>query len=53
MASSSNPPVAPGPTTTEAFVTDRQVFWASFTRFAFRAIVAVAVLVILMAIFLA
>lgn len=42
----------PGQTTVDAFITDRQLFWESFTRFSFRAVLAVAVLVILMAIFL-
>ncbi len=52
MANPTNSPVAAGPTTVEAFVTDRQVFWASFTRFAARAVVVVAVIVVLMALFL-
>ena len=37
-------------TTVEAFVTDRQLFWASFTRFATRAVVVVVILVALLAI---
>lgn len=50
MADPMNRIATTGPTTVEAFVTDRQVFWASFTRFATRAVVAVVILVILMAI---
>ena len=46
------PSAPPTQTTVDAFVSDRQIFWESFTRFSFKAIVGVAVLVILMAIFL-
>lgn len=53
MAKSSTSTAAPpGQTTVDAFISDRQIFWESFTKFSFKAIVAVAVLVILMAIFL-
>ncbi len=43
----------PGPAIDEAFVADRQAFWGSFTSFATGAVIAVVVLLILMAIFLA
>ena len=43
---------APGPAAAEAFVADRQAFWASFTRFVTMGAVAVVVLLILMAFFL-
>ena len=41
-----------GPTTTEAFVADREVFWGSFTRIVLFAVIGLVVLLILMAIFL-
>lgn len=48
-------PLAPhrsGPNTAEAFIADRQTFWARFTRFVLYAVIAVALLLIGMAIFL-
>ena len=41
-----------GPTTTEGFIADRQVFWGSFTRFVLFGVTGVVVLLVLMAIFL-
>ena len=41
-----------GPTTTEAFIADRQVFWSTFTRFVLFGVIGIVVLLILMAIFL-
>ncbi len=41
-----------GPTTTEAFVADREVFWSTFTRFVVFGVAGLVVLLILMAIFL-
>ena len=42
----------PGPNAIDAFVADRQAFWGSFTSFVTLAASALAVLLILMAIFL-
>ena len=42
----------PGPAAIDAFVADRQAFWGSFTSFITMGAGAVAVLLILMAIFL-
>ena len=41
-----------GPTTTEAFIADRMVFWGTFTRFVLFGVIGVVVLLILMTIFL-
>jgi hypothetical protein len=41
-----------GPTTTEAFVADRQRFWARFTHFLVTSIVVVVIVLVGMAIFL-
>lgn len=41
-----------GPMTTEAFVADRQHFWTGFTRLATYCAGAVALILVLMAIFL-
>ena len=41
-----------GPNIAEAFVADRQAFWGSFTHFITMGACAIAVLLILMAIFL-
>lgn len=40
------------PLTEEAFLADRQHFWAEFTSFTLWVVIAMAVLLILMAIFL-
>jgi hypothetical protein len=40
------------PVTEDAFLADRQSFWAAFTTFAFAAAAAVAVILILMRVFL-
>ncbi len=40
------------PLTEDAFLADRQRFWASFTSFTTGSVIAVVVLLILMAIFL-
>ncbi len=41
-----------GPTTAEGFLADRQRFWTGFTRFTVRAVIAIVVLLVMMAIFL-
>ena len=46
------PHAASGPTTTEAFTADREMFWGTFTRTVVYAVVALVVLLVLMAIFL-
>ena len=45
---------APGasPITEQAFLADRQSFWNSFTTFTLGSVIAVAVILILMALFL-
>jgi hypothetical protein len=40
------------PITEEAFLADRQSFWNSFTSFTIGSVIAVAVILILMALFL-
>jgi hypothetical protein len=42
----------PGPVIEEAFLVDRMEFWGRFTRFVTGSAVAIAVLLVLMAIFL-
>lgn len=44
--------VPSGPTTTEAFTADREMFWGTFTRTVVYAVIALVVLLVLMAIFL-
>ena len=43
----------PGPNIDEAFIADRQMFWSRFTSFTTGAVIAVVVLLIAMAVFLA
>ena len=43
----------PGPNIDEAFVADRQMFWSRFTSFTTGAVIAIVVLLIAMAVFLA
>jgi hypothetical protein len=42
----------PPPVTTEAFLSDRQHFWGSFTHFLAGSVAAVVIVLVLMAIFL-
>ena len=43
----------PGPNIDEAFIADRQMFWSRFTSFTTGAVIAIVVLLIAMAVFLA
>lgn len=52
MADHPTPPAPGGPTTTEAFTADREMFWSTFTRTVVYAVIALAVLLVLMAVFL-
>jgi hypothetical protein len=52
MATQSVTPQHSGPNTPEAFIADREVFWARFTRFIVYAVIALVILLVGMAIFL-
>ncbi len=52
MADHPTPHASSGPTTTEAFTADREMFWGTFTRTVVYAVIALVVLLVLMAIFL-
>ena len=52
MANQPTTRAAPGPTTTEAFTADREMFWGTFTRIVVYAVIALVVLLGLMAVFL-
>ncbi len=52
MATATTPDTQDSPEITQAFVADHQRFWGSFTTFLTGGAIAVAVLLVLMAIFL-
>ncbi len=52
MAAQSLTPHASGPSTPEAFIADREVFWGRFTRFILFAVIGIVIVLIGMAIFL-
>ena len=54
MDQNNTPPAHPiGPATPEAFVADRQRMWSGFTQLVFYGVIALVVLLILMALFIA
>lgn len=52
MATQNLTPHPTGPSTPEAFIADRQIFWTRFTHFIVLAVIGVVILLIGMAIFL-